>query len=173
MLDARVKMEAQGDSPSRVKKGVHAGLLAGLLIAVLFLVLDLVRLAPFSTPVTLSTGLWGPGRFSLDIPVLSEAVAIGSSAGTILVFTLLHFTVFGVLGLGMVILFDRFRLPVNLATGALYGLVVCSLVFYGSVVLEVGPVLAAFPGAFSVIVANALAGGFMGGYLQMTCGSRR
>lgn len=164
--------EPEGIQRVRAKVGIQAGLLAGLFVVVLFFLLDLGRLSPLVTPLSLSTDLWGPGHLTVNLPVASEALAIGSLAGGLLSLTLLHFLVFGILGLGAVFVLDGCHLPVNVGTGALYGLLIFSLAFYWSFALGGASLLGVSPGLLSVAGSNLLAGGVMGGYVQLSCGSR-
>jgi hypothetical protein len=58
--------------------------------------------------------------------------------------------------------------PLNAATGALYGLVVCSAVFYLGTAMATTTVLASgIPPLGSVLLANALAGAAMGGGVRL------
>lgn len=163
---------AEGIQLVRAKKGVQAGLVAGLFVVVLFFLLDLGHFAPLFTPLSLSTALWGPGHLHVEMPLVSDALALGGLAGKLLALTLLHFLLFGILGLGAVFVFDGCHLPVNAGTGALYGLLVCSLAFYWSLTLGGATLLSVSPGPVSVAGTNLLAGAVMGGYVQLTCGSR-
>lgn len=171
MIRAHAAPNSTAASFRRPLAGMEAGLLGGLFIIVLFFLLDLIRLTPLSTPIMLSTGVWGPDRVNLDLPMVSEAITVGGFAGQVLAFTLLHFLVFALLGLGLVYSSGALRLPVNVATGAVYGLLVCSLVFFGSMALMNGTVLSVGPGPLSVVGANLLAGGIMGAYIQWRTGS--
>jgi hypothetical protein len=157
---------------SRGLVGLQAGLLAGAAVVVIFFVLDLVHLAPLATPRVLATRIWGPGSVSVDLPVLSQAIAVGGFTGTLLVFTLLHFLAFSLLGVVAVVACDETNVPVNWATGAAYGLIVCTVVFYWFVTLGGGSVLQDLPGPLAIAGGNLVAGGIMGGYVQMVCGSR-
>jgi len=54
----------------------------------------------------------------------------------------------------------------NTMTAALYGLVVCSLVFYVSLHLTDAPAVIRIPSLGSILLANLLAGSVMGAYFQ-------
>ena len=153
--------------PRCVTVGIQAGLLGGFAVAALFFLLDLARLEPLATPYALGTTLLGPSSLAIDAPVLSELVAIVAFAGNLLAFTLLHFLAFSLLGIGAVWGCEECGISLNIGTGALFGLVICSLVFYGCVALGGGHVLAASPGPMSVAGGNLFAGAVMGGYTQL------
>jgi hypothetical protein len=157
------------DSESRVRTGISSGLIAGVALAGLFLVLDLGRLAPLATPVNLSASFLGPGRFSIDTPVFSELVAIVVFISNLLVFTLLHFLAFAALGVGSCFACDKFGVPLNVFTGAVYGLLVCSLVFYLSLLVGVhgARAITGLPGPLTVLLASAFAGAVIGGCAQL------
>lgn len=156
-------------SASRVKTGLTAGLIAGATLAGMFLILDLGRLAPLSTPVNLSASFLGPGRFSIDTPVFSELVAIIVFIANLLVFTLLHFLAFAALGVGSCLTCDKCGVSLNVFTGALYGLLVCSLVFYLSLLVGVhgARAITGLPSPVTVLAASAFAGAVIGGCAQV------
>lgn len=157
------------DSTSRVKTGLTSGLIAGTALAGLFLILDLGRLAPLATPVNLSASFLGPGRFAIDVPVFSELVAIVVFTSNVLVFTLLHFLAFAALGVGSCFACDKCGIQLNVFTGALYGLLVCSLVFYLSLLVGVhgARAITGLPGPMTVLLASAFAGAVIGGCAQV------
>lgn len=157
---------------TRVTQGIQAGLLAGLAVAVFFFVGDLLRLTPLSTPFALSQTFLGPGGFEFDFPVLSQIITIVAFVGRVLAFTALHFLIFAMLGVGAVSFFDWLRWPLNVGTGALYGLVAYTVAFYASTAVRNVDVVAGVPGFWAVVTANLLAGGIMGGYLRLSRGGR-
>ena len=129
-------------SVHRTKVGLQAGVLAGTAVIVLFFLLDLVRLQPLATTIF---------------------------AGNLLTLTILHFLAFSILGVGAVWGCERCRIKLNVATGALYGLIAGSLVFYGCVAFLGTNVLTDLPGPVSIAVGNLLAGAVMGGFVQGFC----
>ena len=147
-----------------VAQGVQAGLLAGVAVAGFFFIGDLVRFEPLSTPNALIAQIVGPGGVTLDVPLIGWAVAAVIFGAQLLKLTILHFLVFAVLGLSLVALRDRVGLPLNVGTGALFGLIVCTLVFYLSVAAVSGGVLSGVPSFWAIVAANGLAGAIMGGY---------
>lgn len=148
-----------------VTRGMQAGLLAGGLVAAYFGLGDLLRLAPLSTPAALSR-LYVGGLVSVDVPIVSQLVGITMFGARLLVFTGLHLAVFAMLGGAAVVLFAIFRWPLNMGTGALYGLTVFSLVFYGGMAIAGREVLEGMPGLREVALANLLGGAVMGGFVR-------
>jgi hypothetical protein len=153
-------------SAHRTKVGLQAGVLAGTAVIVLFFLLDLVRLQPLATPMNLSAQFMGPGGPLIEMPVISQLVATTIFAGNLLTLTILHFLAFSILGVGAVWGCERCRIKLNVATGALYGLIAGSLVFYGCVALLGTNVLTDLPGPVSIAVGNLLAGAVMGGFVH-------
>jgi len=108
---------------------VQAGLLAGMAVAAFFFILDLVRLAPFSTPLFLSRSLLEAG-YSLNSASttqgegLLEALANFSQGGRLAAYTAVHLAVFAVLGMFASALANLFHVGWNARTGAAAGLIV-------------------------------------------------
>jgi hypothetical protein len=152
----------------RTKVGIQAGLLAGASIVVLFFLLDLVRLQPLATPLAFGGHLFGPNGPFLDTPVLSQLVAITQFAGNIFTLTILHFLVFSFLGVSAVWWCEQCGFSLNISTGALFGILVGSLVFYASLALGSDHVIANFPSPWSVALANLTGGAVMGWFVQFT-----
>lgn len=125
--------------------GVVAGVIGATVVAAFFLGLDVVQAEAFRTP-----------------RLLAEAVMGG---GGILAFTLLHYAVFAAIGAGAVVLLRWAELPQNLLVGAVYGLFVCSILFYVSL-LVTGPEVLPAEWWSRVLVGNLLAGLAMGAYLH-------
>jgi hypothetical protein len=153
-------------STVRTKLGLQAGLLAGASVMVLFFLMDLAQLQPLGTPMNLGARFLGPGSPIIQMPVVSQAVNVAIYAGNLLTLTVLHFLAFSILGLGAVWGCDGCGIKLNVATGALYGLIAGSVVFYGCILLCGTHVMADLPGPFSVVAANLLAGSVMGGFVQ-------
>jgi hypothetical protein len=159
--------ETPSSSPKLIW-GAEAGLLAGFVVAGFYFVSDLVHLAPLSTPAALGRAFVGPGNVQLTGIFPDGVVAWVAFAGNLVAFTLLHFLVFAMLGVAAVLLFRAASWPLNLFTGALYGLVACSGVFYLSMAFASTTVLASgVPHLGSVLVANALAGAAIGGGVRL------
>ena len=153
--------------------GVQAGLLSGTFVAVSFFVGDLINLAPLSTPLALIRK-FSPreipqdgGSASLDLAAWSEVASWVSLGGGLLALTILHLLVFALLAVAAIAVFDRHHLPLNAATGAVWGLVVYSLVFELSMAMVSPDLVEGVPGFWSIAGANLLAGAIMGGYLRL------
>lgn len=161
---------------------VQAGLLSGTFVAAFFFVGDLIHLAPLSTPLALMRKLSleeiPPDRQSttLDLADMYELVLRVSQGGGLLALTILHLLAFALLAVAAIAFFERYHLPLNAATGAVWGLVVFSLVFELSMAIVSPALVVGVPGFWSIAGANLLAGTIMGGYLQLRtpgAGSRR
>lgn len=154
--------------------GVESGLASGLAVAGYYFVIDLAHLAPLATPVALIGAFLGLGSTQSAGEPLRGAMAFAASLGDVhalallVIFSLLHILVFTLLGMAAVWAFRSAAWPLNPVTGALYGLTVCSAVFYISLALA-GHAAAAIgiPGLVSVLVANTLAGAAIGGGVQL------
>lgn len=146
--------------------GVVAGMLAGAAVMVGYFLVDLVHLDPFATPVRLATVVVRPHGPDLDLPGVSQALAFLGFGVRLLAFTVLHFLVFALLGVGAAFCQRTFGVAGDVLTGAIYGLVVCTAAFYASLGLLGGEFLAS-PGPGSVLVANLLAGAVMGAALSV------
>lgn len=155
------------DMRDRVAQGIQAGLLAGVTVAVVFFVADLVRLAPIAVPASLQQTFLGPGGTFLDFPVEARALAIFSFVVRFLSFTIIHLLAFAVLGVGAALVLCGRPLGACAWSGACYGVVVCSAVFYGSLVVTGAHLVAEVPGFLAVLGVNLLAGAVMGAYLGL------
>ncbi len=155
------------DLQAQARIGVQAGLLAGTVVAATFFVADLARLAPLATPTALSCSFLGPCKMSFDTPFVVESVTVISLGGRLAALTLLHLLVFSALGVGVVALCHYSRVPLNALTGALYGLVACSVVFYTAIWFSNAATVIALPSLGSILLVNLLAGAVMGGYFQL------
>ncbi len=152
---------------AQAKIGVQAGLLAGTVVAATFFVADLARLVPLATPVALSCSFLGPCKMSFDTPLVVESLTIILLGSRLAALTLLHLLVFSALGAGAVALCHYSRVPLNALTGALYGLVACSVVFYTAVWFSNAATVIVLPSLGSILLVNLLAGAVMGGYFQL------
>lgn len=161
-------MTAPVQARPRLTWGAEAGVLGGAVVAAFYFVTDLVHLAPLSTPAALGRAFVGPGNVQLTGAFPDGAVAWVVFAANVVSFSLIHFLVFALLGVGAVLLSRGSGHSLNLFTGALYGLVVCSGVFYASMAFGATTVVASgLPSLSSVLIANALAGAAIGGGVQL------
>ncbi len=132
--------------------GVAGGLLAGLVVALWFLVADTAAGHPFRTP-TLLAGLLLNREFS---EVTFRLVAV---------YTVLHFGVFAILGVGMASLSAAFTAPPRLLLGLVFGVLLQEVTFYIGLLLLHSPHLGVVPWPH-VVGANIAAGLVLVGYLH-------
>ena len=135
-----------------IQRGAIAGFLAGLTLIVLFFVIDIVAGTPLATPTFLSGALLGE-----DVPLAPPIRMV--------LYTIAHFGVFTMLGIGAAVFFTGFEIPRNLTIGAAYGLFACSLVFYPALVISGTDILSA-PAWPAVFFGNVVAGLVMVSYLH-------
>jgi hypothetical protein len=151
----------------QTRAGIQGGLMAGAAVLILFFLFDLARLQPLATPFSLSAQLLGPNGLSLDMPVISQVLAIVIFAGNLLSLTVLHFLAFSLLGVGAIWGCENCRFPLNIATGALLGITAGTGAYYACMALFGDHVLAGSPGVPSVLAANLVAGALLGGFYQV------
>jgi|SRR5207302_4669915 len=135
-----------------IADGVVGGLLAGLVVALWFLVVDSVAGRPFHTPAALAGALTrqpiGPPTFRL-----------------VAAYSVVHFAVFALLGIGVAGAIAVLRTPPRLLFGVLFGLVAQELAFYAGLLLSDGSRVAIVPWPH-VVAANVLSGFVLMGYLH-------
>ena len=132
--------------------GLSGGVLAGAIVALWFFIVDLAAGQPFHTPALLaSTILGGP------VAAVSARLVVG--------YTLLHFAVFGVLGMVTAWYLRAFGLAPGLVLGALFGVVVLDAVYYTTLLITGANVFTALP-LRHVLPANMLGGMAMMAYLH-------
>lgn len=140
------------DEDRQLRDGLVAGLLAGLAVALFFLVLDVAQAEALRTPRFLAGVLFGGGEAEAGL-------------GTVALFTVLHLAVFSAIGGAAAVLFRLTELPLNPLTGGVYGVFVCTVLFYGSLVTAGTEVLAA-PSWPAVLTGNLIGGMVLGTYLH-------
>jgi len=151
----------------KTRAGIQGGFLAGAAVLVLFFLFDLARLQPLATPFSISAQLMGPTGPILDMPVVSQVLAVVVFAGNLLSLTILHFLAFSLLGVGAIWGCESCRLSLNLATGALLGVTAGSGAYYACMAVFGDHVLAGSPGIPGVLAANLVAGAILGGFYQL------
>lgn len=137
--------------PHTLVHGAIAGIAAGTVVALWFLVVDLVRGEPFRTPAILAetlVGNAGPATFRL-----------------MAMYTLLHFGIFALLGIGAAFVMRAIGLAPSLLLGALFGIGVFDSVHYGALLVTGTGVLSVLP-PVHVLPANLLGGLVMMAYLH-------
>jgi hypothetical protein len=141
----------QADKPRTLVHGAVAGIAAGLVVALWFLAVDLITAEPFQTPATLASALVG----EQGAPTF-RLVAI---------YTLLHFGVFALLGIGAAFLVRAIGVAPGLLMGGVFGLGVLGAVHYGALLIAGTGALTVLP-PVHVLAANLLAGMVMMAYLH-------
>ena len=143
---------------NRIKAGIVAGLAAGLSVAVMVLVYDLVNREPLSTPVLLAgTVLGTPIDVQPGLGFMSWVASVLQAGWAIAAYTAAHFAVFAIVGIGAAAVFLGSRVPGNVLTGALYGALAGTAVFYAGLAL-LAPAFLAVPDWRLVVITNAVAG---------------
>ena len=132
--------------------GVFGGILAGAVVAGWFFVLDVATAEPFHTPRALAGALLG------HEPSLTTARLVA-------VYSVLHFGVFAVLGLGAIWLMRVTGETPRVMTGALFGVGALSAVHYGGLLMLGIPMLTLVP-PLHVLGANLLGGVVMMLYIH-------
>ena len=132
--------------------GVAGGLLAGLVVVLWFLVADTVAGYPFLTPRLLA-GMLLNQDFARVTP------------GLVVAYTVLHFGVFAILGVGMAWVSATLTAPSRVLLGLLFGLLLQEAVFYVGLLLLHAPTLNVIPWPH-VVGANIAAGLALMSYLH-------
>src|SRR3989441_4362019 len=132
--------------------GVTGGLLAGLVVALWFLVADTVAGHPFRTPALLA-GILLNREFSA---VTFRLIAV---------YTVLHFAVFAILGVGMAWVSAAFTAPPRLLLSLGFGVLLQEVTFYVGLVLLHAAHLGVVPWPH-IVGANIAAGLVLMGYLH-------
>lgn len=151
-----------------LQRALSAGFCGGLTVVGFYFFADLIRLEPLLTPSALSATLVFP---AVEHPYLHWAVLPASFlwfGERLLLLTVAHFLAFALLGVVAVALFRAAGLRMNILTGAMFGVVVCSLVFLATYSIANDQVVRGTPSAASVLLANALAGMAMGAYVRLS-----
>lgn len=140
-------------SKAGLTRGIVAGVLAAGVLAAWFLGVDLIRGQPFDAPIFLASALVG-----LNNPQ--------ATIGLLLLYTVLHFFVFIIIGIAVAWLFDRSGVAPHPLLGLVLGFLMFDLMFYTGVVVTGVDVVQAL-GWPEVLVGNLLAGMTVVGYLHM------
>jgi hypothetical protein len=127
-----------------IVQGVTGGVLAGLVVAFWFLVADLLAGHPFRTPALLAG-------------VLLRREFPESTFRFVFAYSVLHFGVFALLGVGMARVSAALAAPPRVLLGVVFGLVLQEIVFYTGLLLAHAPRLDVVPWPH-VIGANVAAG---------------
>jgi hypothetical protein len=145
------------------QEGMDAGIIGGLVVAVWFLALDLVAGRPFMTPSVLGQiVLFGEAEPQLTPPVF----------GAILLYTVVHFVLFALLGMVVARLVHLSVSSAFWRYGLLAIFVVFEFSFYSLMFLLFAATREIFP-FWSVLIANTLAAIAMATYFWRTHPSLR
>lgn len=132
--------------------GAVGGLLAGFVVALWFLILDLAGPGALHTPTVLAGA------------VLQREVA-GPTFRLVATYTVLHFGVFLLFGLGAAWFLRAIEVSPGLLAGVVFGLGVLDGVHYGALLVTGSKVLTVLP-VHHVVSSNALAGMTLMAYLH-------
>lgn len=138
-------------------RGLAAGFAAAATFAAWFLLVDVVKAQPLATPAYMS-GL-----------IFSFTTALPASA-RLLAFTLLHFVTFGMVGVIVAVLLDKWRLRPLVTIGIPLGFLLFDLAFYGSLMLFGVDIVRAL-GWPQVLTGNVLAAMVLMSYLKARSGA--
>ncbi len=126
-------------------QGVTGGIVAGLVVALWFLVVDVLVGHPFRTPTLLAGAL-----LHREFPQATFRL--------VAVYSVLHFGVFALLGVGMAWISALFAAPPRLLLSVVFGLVLQEVVFYTGLLLSGAPHLdvVPWPHVFGANIASGL-----------------
>lgn len=127
-----------------VGRGILAGVVGATVLASWFLLTDMRQGEPFRTPAFLASVL---GFGDVQMSVVS-----------VLIYTVLHYIVFAIIGVGAAWLADRLEAIPGLALGLALGFLLFNAVFYGSVWITGIDLVQELGGWPSVLIGNLLAG---------------
>ena len=147
-----------GRFASIVSRGIVAGVVGATAVALFFLLVDGTQGQLFRTPAFLAQALLGSGTVS-------------AGWGPVLLYTLVHYGVFVLLGLAMSWMLAGVEVGSPLLLGLVLGFLLFDLVFYGSVAATGVDVVGAL-GWPVVLVGNLLAGVSLVGFLHMAGATR-
>ena len=143
-------MEQPG--PQVTINGAIGGFIAGAVVALWFFVVDIITTEPFYTPALLASAF-------LQQELLSPTIRLVTT------YTVFHFGVFVVLGVGAAWFITLIRVAPSFLLGAVFGLGVLNSAHYGGLLLAESNFLTALP-PVHVLGANLLGGIAMMTYLH-------
>jgi hypothetical protein len=143
---------------SSMMRGLTAGLIAAATFAAWFLLVDVVEAQPLATPAYMSGLIFS---FTTALPASARLIA----------FTLLHFVSFGVVGMIVAALLEKWQLKPLVSIGFPLGFLLFDLSFYGSMLLFGVDIVRAL-GWPQVLTGNVLAAVVMMAYLKAKSGAR-
>lgn len=141
-----------------VRRGVGAGLTAGFAVAAGVFVYDLVNLEPLATPDTLARNVVGaPLVATADLGSFAWLSGFFQRSYSVLGYTLVHLAAFALTGVLASWMFRGRGVPANLVTGALFGMLAGTAVFYAGYG-TLAPSFVDAPAWQLVVTMNAFAG---------------
>jgi hypothetical protein len=135
-----------------VQDGLFGGVLAGAVVAVWFFVVDAIAGEPFRTPAVLAYLFFHRGTLEMSF----ELVAF---------YTILHVGVFAALGIATACVLAALEAPPSLLKGAVFGVFVLDLTFYGALLWTGGRIFGILPWPH-VLGSNLLGGMALMAYLH-------
>jgi len=142
---------------SHVLHGMVGGLAAGFVVALWFFVVDLAAGQLLHTPVLLARTVLGVDA--------GDSVAALASPQLALAYTVIHFSVFALLGAVMATFLAAIKVAPSVLLGAAFGVGVLSGLYYLVLLITGGDVLNVLPAAH-VLGANLLGGVVLMAYLH-------
>ena len=132
--------------------GAIGGAIAGAVVMVWFFVLDVLASQPLTTPVLLAGAM-------LDREI------VRATAGVVVGYTILHYGVFVLLGVGAALTLSLLGIKPGLRHGVIYGVGVLNAVHYGAFLATDAQMLTVLPNGH-VIAANLFGGMGLMAYLH-------
>jgi len=142
----------------RLSRGAEAGLIAGGAVALVFFVSDLVHLTPLATPAALANALMADPPASADLPMAAGVMGGVVLAAGLLVYSTFHFAAFAMLGMVAAFILPGRSWTHMLGGGALYGVVACTAVFFGTRLVVGSPFTVDNLSFSTLVLTNAAAG---------------
>lgn len=136
-----------------VIRGGAAGILAATALALWFLLVDALQGRPLYTPSFLASVVLGLEQ-------------VRASAGVVVLYTLLHYAVFTLLGIVMAWLLPRIRTGPSVLLGAVLGFLLFDVAFYSGVIVT-GVDVVDVLGWPQVLAGNVIAGVVLMGALRL------
>jgi hypothetical protein len=142
---------------SQVLHGMIGGLAAGVVVALWFLAVDIATTEPLHTPVLLARTILRVDEMDGLTVLATPPLALG--------YTVLHFSVFALLGAAMATFLGLIGAAPGVLLGGVFALVVLDTVYYVVLLITGSNVLQVLP-AIHVLGANLLGGVVLMAYLH-------
>ncbi|MDA0310834.1 MAG: hypothetical protein O2992_01805 [Gemmatimonadetes bacterium] len=142
----------------RISRGTEAGLIAGTAVALVFFVSDLVHLTPLAPPAALANALMADPPAGVDLPMAASMTGAVVLAAGVVVYSAFHFAAFAVLGVVAAFLLPGRPWTHMLGGGAVFGVVACTAVFFGTRLVVGSPFAVDNLSLSTLVLTNAAAG---------------